>query len=157
MARQISPNQPVAPKITLERRLASRADVERLRIEAEAAANHDHPHIVRIYEIGEHRGQHYFSMKLIRGGSLDDPAARPGADQRAIARLVATIARTVHHAHQRGILHRDLKPANILIDAEGQPHLTDFGLARRVSGDAGHSSGGGIAGTPSYMAPEQAA
>ena len=156
-ARQISLNRPVALKMILEGRLASRADVERFRIEAEAAANLDHPHIVPIYEIGEHHGQHYFSMKLIRGGSLDHPSARPGGDRRAIARLVATIARTVHHAHQRGILHRDLKPANILIDAEGQPHLTDFGLARRVGGDAGHSSGTGLAGTPSYMAPEQAA
>ncbi|HEX3450162.1 MAG TPA: protein kinase, partial [Isosphaeraceae bacterium] len=155
-ARQVSLNRPVALKMILDGRLASSADVARFRIEAEAAANLDHPHIVPIYEIGEHLGQHYFSMKLIRGGSLDDPSVRPGSDLRAVARLVATIARTVHHAHMRGILHRDLKPANILIDAEGGPHLTDFGLARRVGGEASHSSGGGIAGTPSYMAPEQA-
>jgi serine/threonine-protein kinase len=155
-ARQVSLNRPVALKMILEGRLASPADVERFRVEAEAAANLDNPHIVPIYEIGEHLGQHYFSMKLIDGGSLDDPSVRPGFDQRAIARLVATIARTVHHAHQRGILHRDLKPANILIDADGRPHLTDFGLARPVGGGLSRSSGAGIAGTPSYMAPEQA-
>ncbi len=142
--------------------LASSEDVARFHREAEAAANLDHPNIVPIYEVGEHEGQHYFSMKLVEGGSLAQGVAAGegrGAskeDQKKAAELVATIARAVHHAHQRGILHRDLKPGNILIDAHGQPNVTDFGLARRVEGDPGHTRTGSIVGTPSYMPPEQA-
>jgi WD40 repeat protein len=156
-ARQVTLNRMVALKTILAGQLASAAEVQRFQTEAEAAANLDHPHIVPIYEIGEHAGQHYFSMKLIEGTNLAVEVSSFVADATRTAQLLATVARAVHHAHQRGILHRDLKPGNILLDARGAPHITDFGLAKQVSGDAGQTQSGAIVGTPGYMAPEQAA
>ena len=146
----------VALKMILAGHLATPADVHRFRIEAENAARLDHPNIVPLYEVGEHEGQHYFTMRLIEGGSLAGRISRFVEDPRAAVALVAAVARAVHYAHQRGILHRDLKPANILLDGSGRPHVTDFGLAKRLVGEGETASSTAIVGTPSYMAPEQA-
>jgi WD40 repeat protein/tetratricopeptide (TPR) repeat protein len=155
-ARQLSLNRPVALKMIRAARFASADEVRRFQNEAEAVARLDHPHIVPIFEVGKFEDQHYFSMKLIAGESLDKRLKDFVSDPRRAARLVAVVAGAVHHAHQRGILHRDLKPANILVDSEGLPHVTDFGLAKRVEGDSELTQSGAIIGTPAYMAPEQA-
>ncbi len=154
-ARQLSLDRPVALKMILPNKLDDDA-VKRFRQEAESAANLDHPNIVQVYEVGMHEGQHFLSMKLIDGRSLKDDLPRLRKDLRAAARLMATVARAVHHAHQRGVLHRDLKPHNILVDRDGQPHVTDFGLAKRVDAGRDVTQTGAWAGTPEYMPPEQA-
>lgn len=156
-ARQASLNRPVALKMILAGQLAGEAEVKRFHAEAEAAANLDHPNIVAIYEVGEHAGQHYFSMRLVEGASLATEAHKSEArGQRSAAQLSAKVARAIHHAHQRGILHRDIKPGNILIDTKGEPHVTDFGLVRRIAVDSSLTGSGAVMGTPNYMAPEQA-
>ena len=138
--------------------LASEQDIQRFHREAEAAANLDHSGIVPIYEIGENDGQHFFSMKLVEGGSLAEQMPELRKNIRKFTALIEQVARAVHYAHQRGILHRDLKPANILLDESGHPIVTDLGLARSIeSGDSDITRTGAVVGTPAYMPPEQAA
>ncbi len=146
----------VALKMILSGPIATFEERERFLREAELAANLDHPSIVPIYEIGEHENRLYFSMKLVEGASLSKRSERYREDPRAAARLVSTLARAVHYAHARGFLHCDLKPSNVLVDGQGKPYVTDFGLARRTGEDSSLSLSGAILGTPSYMAPEQA-
>jgi eukaryotic-like serine/threonine-protein kinase len=167
-ARQVSLNRSVALKLLGAGVLATPAQLQRFETEAAAVACLDHPGIVPVYEFGDHEGQLFFSMKLVEGRSLadhirqgkfalkpDDTASLRAAASR-VARLTSQVAEAVHYAHQRGILHRDLKPGNILLDAAGQPHVTDFGLAKRVEGDSSLTASGESLGTPAYMAPEQA-
>jgi serine/threonine-protein kinase len=154
-ARQRSLNRLVAVKVVREGEWSSPADRQRFRNEAEIVAQLDHPQIIPVHEVGEGDGHVYFSMRLVECGSLAEHLPRFAAEPRAAARLLAEVARAVHHAHQRGVLHRDLKPSNILLDAEGRPHVTDFGLAKRIETDSGLTESGALVGTPSYMAPEQ--
>lgn len=156
-ARQVRINRRVALKMIIDGELATEQELYRFRAEAEAAALLEHPHIVPIYEVGEHEGRHYFTMKLMEGGSLADHVELLGSSPRRAAELVAAVARAVHFGHQHGILHRDLKPANILLDADGKPHVGDFGVARHLEKEGGLTQTGMVIGTPAYMAPEQAA
>jgi serine/threonine-protein kinase len=155
-ARQKSLNRTVALKVIGLGQWATKAHLKRFRREAEAAASLDHPCIVPIYEVGERDGSCYFSMKFVEGGQLDEVIRRTPMSIRQAAELIAKVARTVHYAHEHGILHRDIKPGNILLDANGEPHLTDFGLARLVESESSVTHTLEVLGTPSYMAPEQA-
>jgi len=154
-AHQKSLNRSVALKLIGLGSWATEAHLKRFRREAEAAASLDHPCIVPIYEVGEREGSCYFSMKIIDGGQLDDVVKREPMPVRRAAELIAKVARTVHYAHEHGILHRDIKPGNILLDHNGEPHLTDFGLARLVEAESTITGTLEVLGTPSYMAPEQ--
>jgi TolB-like protein/predicted Ser/Thr protein kinase len=155
-ARQKSLNRIVALKVVKTGERTTPARLKRFRLEAEAAASLDNPNIVPIYEVGECSGSCYFSMKFIEGGPLDELFKGEPMPIRRAAELVAKLARAVHYAHGRGILHRDIKPGNILLDAKGEPHLTDFGLARLTETDSTVTRTIETLGTPSYMAPEQA-
>jgi WD40 repeat protein/predicted Ser/Thr protein kinase len=156
-ARQKNPSRVVALKVISAGELATRTMVERFHNEAQAAARLDHPNIVPIYEVGEDRGWHFFSMQLIAGRTLAEALHAQQPTPAEAARLLVQIARAVEHAHQRGILHRDLKPTNILLDEAGQPHLTDFGLAKAIEQDSELTHTQAVLGTPAYMSPEQAA
>jgi len=156
-ARQRSLNRIVALKMLLSGRVTSDVGRARFRAEAEATAELEHPNIVPIFEIGEHSGRLFFSMKLIDGGTLADllrKSPRPALHELITA--LVKVCRAVHYAHQRGILHRDLKPSNVLIDSAGEPFVADFGLAKRLRSDDGLTVTGALLGTPAYMAPEQA-
>ena len=155
-ARQKSLNRTVALKVISLGQWASKAHLKRFRLEAEAAASLEHPGIVPIHEVGERDGSCYFSMKFVEGGQLDEVVRREPMPIRRAVELIAKVARTVHYAHEHGILHRDIKPGNILLDAKGEPHLTDFGLARLVESESSVTHTLDVLGTPSYMAPEQA-
>ncbi|MFO0901404.1 MAG: WD40 repeat domain-containing serine/threonine-protein kinase [Pirellulales bacterium] len=154
-ARHARLQRTVALKTILDGSAASPDDLGRFRREAEAAAQLAHPHIVPVYEVGEHEGCSYYTMPLIEGGNL---LARIGSlrdEPQTAARIVSQVARAVHFAHQHGLLHRDLNPANILIDEHGEPHITDFGLARLLDSPSRWTQTGVALGTPGYIAPEQ--
>jgi len=156
-ARQRGLDRTVAIKMILASHLASAEHVRRFQDEARAAARLRHSHIVHIHEVGQCHGQHYFTMEYIDGTSLAERIARGPADPKDAARLVRTVALAVHHLHEHGIVHRDLKPSNILLDSAGEPYVSDFGLAKVFAADSKATATGVIAGTPCYMAPEQAA
>jgi serine/threonine protein kinase/Tfp pilus assembly protein PilF len=156
-ARQKSLNRIVALKVIALGHWATEPHVKRFRREAEAAARLNHPCIVPIYEVGERDGACYFSMGLVEGGQLDAILEREPMPIRSAVELIVKLARTVQYAHEHNILHRDIKPGNILLDKNGEPHLTDFGLARLVETESTVTRTREVLGTPSYMAPEQAA
>ena len=155
-ARQTQLNRIVALKLIKSGELAGDEEVQRFRNEAEAAAQLDHPNIVPIYEVGEQDGRHFFSMGFVDGVGLDARIKEGPLPPREAAELIKTIAEAVQYAHDKGIVHRDLKPANVLIDNDGNPRITDFGLAKKVGEDSGMTATGQVMGTPSYMPPEQA-
>jgi serine/threonine-protein kinase len=154
---QNSLGRTVAIKMLLRRDLATPGDLARFRSEAEAAAQLDHPGIVSIFEVGEYEGHPFYSMQFVEGTTLAKRLLQGPLPAREAAALLAKVAEAVHMAHARGVLHRDLKPSNILIDSAGEPHVSDFGLAKRLEADASVTHTGAILGTPCYMSPEQAA
>jgi eukaryotic-like serine/threonine-protein kinase len=155
-ARQVALDRVVALKMIRESVLAGPQERARFRAEAEAVGKLQHPHIVQVFEVGEAVGRPFFSLEYCPGGSLADRLRGAPQPPRAAAGLSETLARAVHAAHQAGIVHRDLKPANVLLTAAGEPKVGDFGLARRLEGETGHTPSRAVLGTPSYMAPEQA-
>src|SRR5205814_9007155 len=155
-ARQKSLNRTVALKVIGLGHWATEAHLKRFRLESEAAASLEHPGIVPIHEVGERDGSCYFSMKVVEGGQLDEVVKQTPMSIRQAAELIAKVARTVHYAHEHGNLHRDIKPGNILLDQKGEPHLTDFGLARLVESESTVTRTMEVLVTPTYMAAEQA-
>jgi serine/threonine protein kinase len=155
-ARDLVLKRDVALKTIKSGELAGADEIRRFEVEAEAAAQLKHPNIVSIYEIGEHDGQHYFTMELVDGRSLAALIREKEISPGMTAKYVRQIARGIHYAHRRGILHRDLKPSNVLVDGKHRVHVTDFGLAKRIETDSTLTATGQILGTPAYMPPEQA-
>ena len=155
-AKQKSLARIVALKMILPHLVATEIAIERFEREARSAAALDHPNIVPIYEIGERMGRYYFTMAFIEGTTLKARVADQTLTRKEILDLFVPITEAVAFAHERGIIHRDLKPDNVLIDSQGRPRITDFGLAKPTSGSAELTSTGQILGTPAYMAPEQA-
>lgn len=155
-ARQLSLNRQVALKMILNHRLASPDDVQRFYNEAELAAKLDHHGIVPVYDVGSFEGQHFLSLGFVDGAPLASLTKNGPVSNWHAAELVQQIAQAIQYAHTRNIVHRDLKPGNVLLDAEGHPKVTDFGLAKSLEQDSGLTATGAVLGTPSYMAPEQA-
>ncbi|MCH7687286.1 MAG: protein kinase, partial [Planctomycetes bacterium] len=155
-ARQLNPKRIVAVKMILTGQLAGEEEIRRFHAEAENAGCLKHANIVTIYESGELEGQHYFSMDYIEGQSLADLIQEKPLKMEEAARFARIIAEAIQYAHTQGVLHRDMKPSNVLIDAEGQPHVTDFGIAKQVQNESHMTASGAAMGTPSYMPPEQA-
>jgi hypothetical protein len=155
-SRQVAADRVVALKVLLHGPHASQDTLERFRVEAKAIARLQHPHIVQVYEVGEHDGLPFFSLEYCPGGSLDKKLAGTPLMAREAATLVQELALAIHAAHQKGIIHRDLTPANVLLAEDGTPKVTDFGLAKMVD-ETGRTVTGAVMGTPPYMAPEQAA
>jgi eukaryotic-like serine/threonine-protein kinase len=155
-ARQNKLNRIVALKMILAGQFASEEDVQRFYTEAEAAAQLDHPGIVPVYEVGEHQGQHFFSMGFVEGTSLAARVAAGPLPPREAASLTKLVSEAIAYAHSKGVIHRDLKPANVLLDKQGVPKVTDFGLAKNMESESGLTRTGSVMGTPSYMPPEQA-
>lgn len=153
---QPSLQRDVAVKLILRGTLASADELARFQAEAEAAGRLQHPHIVPIYEVASHEGQCYFSMQLVEGVTLAEKLADGPLPAREAVQLIATVARAIDYAHRQGVIHRDLKPANVLIDAAGEPHVTDFGLAKQLYAGESLTRTGAVLGTPAYMAPELA-
>jgi WD40 repeat protein/serine/threonine protein kinase len=156
-ARHLGLNRLVALKMVLAGVHADAGQLARFRGEAEAVARLQHPHIVQIYEVGEQDGRPFLALEYLSGGSLAEKLAGTPQPPRAAAELVETLARAVQAAHDKGVIHRDLKPANVLLTEDGTPKIADFGLAKRLDAEAGQTQSGAVLGTPSYMAPEQAA
>jgi serine/threonine-protein kinase len=152
-ARRVSLNQIVALKMLRLNAASDSQDAQRFRAEAAAAASLDHPNILPLYEAGQHKGRHYFTMKLMEGGSLSANMKELVREPKLFAHILAGVARAIHYAHQHGVLHRDLKPAKILLDARGVPHVTDFGLASQIEN---LTANGITRGALEYMSPEQA-
>ena len=155
-ARQKALDRTVAVKMILASHLASPEHIRRFQVEAWAAARLRHSNITQIHDVGQHHGQHYFTMEYVEGKSLAQRIARQRLPVDTIVRLLSTVARAVDHLHAQGVVHRDLKPSNILLDCDDQPHVTDFGLAKVFVPGSEATATGVIAGTPSYMSPEQA-
>ncbi|MGO9462925.1 MAG: serine/threonine-protein kinase [Isosphaeraceae bacterium] len=155
-ARQVSLDRTVALKMILAGQFAGETEVRRFQAEAEAAAALDHPGIVPVFEVGRHDGHHYLTMAFVDGSTLQARLQAGPLPQREAAALVRQVAEAVAAAHHGGIVHRDLKPHNILLDRDGRPRVTDFGLAKRLEGGPELTGTGQVLGTPSYMAPEQA-
>ena len=156
-ARHLRLGRVVALKMLLADAYAGPHERARFQREAEAVAGLRHPNVVQIYDVGESEGRPYFTMEFVEGDSLARKLAGAPQPPRLAASLLATVAGAVHSAHTGGIVHRDLKPANVLLTADGTPKISDFGLARRLDGEADLTRTGNVLGTPSYMAPEQAA
>src|SRR5512143_12952 len=155
-ARQLKLDRIVAVKVLRDAWLATPAQVKRFQAEAANAAKLKHPNIVPVHEVGEQDGQHFFAMDLVEGKNLAELTREGPLPPRQAAELVNKVAKAVQHAHEQGVLHRDLKPSNVLLDATGEPQVTDFGLARPMDDESSLTLTGQVLGTPGYIAPEQA-